>query len=167
VRIFSLTEDNQKNLWIATMGSGLYCMNLVTLQVDHYLAPHGADYGDHANTLHSNWLFSLHAGRDDKLFIGTVDGLGCLDLKTRSFNSAFGVNRLFPGTMVSVINEDQHGTLWVGTSDGLISFDKSSGNYKTYTVDDGLPSNVICAIQEDALNNLWISTNYGISKLSL
>src|SRR5690606_6297766 len=100
-RVFAITEDTNKNLWVATMGSGLYCMNLETGKVEHYIAPQGTNYRDDANTLNSDWLFSLYLTSDDKLFIGTVDGMGCLDLKTRSFNSTFNVNRLLPGTMIN------------------------------------------------------------------
>jgi signal transduction histidine kinase/ligand-binding sensor domain-containing protein/DNA-binding response OmpR family regulator len=166
-RIFSIAEDDHKNLWIATMGSGLYCVNLVTHQTEQYFAPHGANYRDDANTLHSNWIYSIHVGNNDKLYIGTVDGMGCLDLKTRKFNSTFGVNRLFPGTIVNVLYEDNQGILWVGTSEGLTSFTGNLRTSVTYTMKDGLPSNAICAIQEDTLNHLWVSTNYGIARMNL
>jgi signal transduction histidine kinase/ligand-binding sensor domain-containing protein/DNA-binding response OmpR family regulator len=166
-RIFSIAEDDQNNLWVATMGSGLYCINLLSHKVEHYLAPYGANYRDDANTLHSDWIYSIHISNHGKLFIGTVDGMGCLDLKTRSFNSTFGVNRLLAGTIVNVLYADERGTLWIGTSEGLTSCNVNLHELRTYTIDDGLPSNVICAIQQDTLDNLWISTNYGISRMNL
>lgn len=166
-RVFSIVEDNQKNLWIGTLGSGLYCLNLVTQKVEHYLAPYGSDYREETNALNSDWIYSVYVTNNNKLYIGTVDGMGCLDLETRSFISTYGVNRLIPGTIITVIYEDAQGTLWTGTSEGLTSFDQGQREPKKYTIKEGLPSNVICAIQQDTLNNLWISTNYGISKMNL
>lgn len=165
-RVFSIVGDNENNLWVATMGAGLYAMNLVTRKVDHYVTPQGANYRDDANTLHSDWLFSLYRSHDDKLFIGSVDGMGCLDLKTRSFNSMFGVNRMLPGVMVSSFFEDTRDIIWIGTTDGLRSLNTATREFQTYTKREGLPSNMICAIQDDRAGNLWISTNYGISRLN-
>ncbi len=165
-RVFSIVEDNENNLWVATMGAGLYAMNLDTRKVDHYVTPQGANYRDDANTLHSDWLFSLYRSHDDKLFIGSVDGMGCLDLKTRSFNSMFGVNRMLPGLMVSSFLEDARDTIWIGTTDGLRSLNTATRKFQTYTRHEGLPSNMICSIQDDRSGNLWISTNYGISRMN-
>lgn len=166
-RVFAITEDTNKNLWVATMGSGLYCMNLETGKVEHYIAPQGTNYRDDANTLNSDWLFSLYLTSDDKLFIGTVDGMGCLDLKTRSFNSTFNVNRLLPGTMINGFSEDSNHTIWIATTDGLTSLDMSQREFTTYTTRDGLPSNMVYALQEDTMGNMWISTNSGISRMNL
>jgi len=47
----------------------------------------------------------------------------------------------------------------------LVSLDES-GNacFKSYTVQDGLPSDVLLSIQEDKAGNLWLSSENGISK---
>lgn len=166
-KIFGITEDKHKTLWIASMGVGLYSMNLATGDVTHYYAASGVDYRWNANLLLNNWVNCILLTRDEKLYIGTYDGLGCLDLKTKSFTSTYGTNRLLPTLIVHSLYEDAQGTLWIGTSDGLMSMDAGSQQPKIYTIDDGLPSNVIYAIKEDTLNNLWISTNYGISKMSM
>lgn len=165
-RIFSITEDNHKGLWIASLGSGLYRMDLNTHEAEHYNAPNGVEYRTDANILHNNWINCILSTRDEKLYIGTFDGLGCLDLKTRSFTAAYGTNRLLSGNIIQSLYEDSQGTIWIGTSDGLMTLDPNSRQTQIYTMDDGLPSNVICAIREDSLKNLWISTNYGISKMN-
>lgn len=166
-KIFGIMEDKQNNLWIGTMGSGLYCLNPVTRDVTHYYAPNGIDYRYDANMLHNNWINCVVLTSNEKLYIGTFDGLGCLDLKKRNFASTYGTNRLLPGNIVYTVYEDPQGILWIGTSDGLIAMDTASQKTTLYTMDDGLPNNVICAINGDTLNNLWISTNYGISKMNL
>ncbi len=55
--------------------------------------------------------------------------------------------------------------LWIGTLGyGLIRLDKTTGNIRTFTVEDGLPNNTVYGIVPDAKNNLWISTNKGICR---
>ena len=54
--------------------------------------------------------------------------------------------------------------LWIGTTgNGLIRYDKTSGNSHAFTTDDGLANNTIYAIVPDNDHNLWLSSNKGIS----
>ncbi|MHA6247120.1 hybrid sensor histidine kinase/response regulator transcription factor [Pontibacter sp. CAU 1760] len=165
-RIYSLVEDRHKTLWIASMGAGLFSMDLQSHQVTHYDAISGSENKGTENTLHNRWINCLLLTSKDKLYIGTYDGIGCLDLKTKSFVSTHGTNRLLHGSIVYSLYEDPKGNIWVGTSQGLMHLDSKSGKIRPYTMDDGLPSNVISAIKGDDAGNIWISTNYGISKLN-
>lgn len=171
LRVFNVKEDQNKTLWIATMGSGLFALDPRTLKTEHFTALTGKDYRPEADRLHSDWINTLLISRERKLFLGTVDGLGCLDLDTRQFTTIFsGHNRILPGTIVHSLYQDKQGTLWIGTSEGLMSwysnFKDRSEKITKYTVEDGLPSNEIYSIQEDTLGYLWISTNHGISRFN-
>ncbi|RDV17188.1 hybrid sensor histidine kinase/response regulator [Pontibacter diazotrophicus] len=165
-RIYSMVEDRQKTLWIASMGAGLFSMDLGSQEITHYDAVSGSQNTGTENTLHNRWINSLLLTSNDKLYIGTYDGIGCLDLKTKSFVSTHGTNRLLHGYIVYSLYEDTKGDIWIGTSQGLMHLDSKTGKIKPYTMNDGLPSNVICAIKGDDAGNIWISTNYGISKLN-
>lgn len=47
----------------------------------------------------------------------------------------------------------------------LVSISKDGhGEFKSYSVLDGLPSDVLLSIREDSKQNLWISTENGICK---
>ncbi|WP_207431390.1 hybrid sensor histidine kinase/response regulator transcription factor [Sabulibacter ruber] len=165
-RIYSITEDRQKNLWIASMGAGLFSLDLRTQKVTHYDAVPGSPNTGKENHLHNRWINCLLLTSKDRLYIGTYDGIGCLDMKTKSFVSTLGTNRLLHGLIVYSLYEDQKGNIWIGTSQGLKYMDSRTNEIKSYTIEDGLPSNVICAVKGDAAGNLWISTNYGVSKLN-
>ncbi|RNI26835.1 hybrid sensor histidine kinase/response regulator [Rufibacter latericius] len=165
-RIYSITEDRQKTLWIASMGAGLFSLDLRTQKVTHYDAVPGSANTGSENFLHNRWINYLLLTSKDKLYIGTYDGIGCLDLKTKSFTSTHGVNRLLHGLIVYSMYEDPKGNIWIGTSQGLKHLDSKTKKIKSFTMEDGLPSNVICAVKGDESGNLWISTNYGVSKLN-
>jgi signal transduction histidine kinase/ligand-binding sensor domain-containing protein/DNA-binding response OmpR family regulator len=165
-RIYSMVEDRQKTLWIASMGAGLFSMDLQSQEITHYDAVSGSENKGTENTLHNRWINCLLLTSQDKLYIGTYDGIGCLDLKTKSFVSTHGVNRLLHGSIVYSLYEDPKGNIWIGTSQGLMHLDNKTNKIKAYTTEDGLPSNVISAIKGDDAGNIWISTNYGISKLN-
>lgn len=165
-RVYDLVEDSNKTLWIASMGAGLYSMELATQKVTHYSPVPTAEYKSDGNMLHNAWINSLLITSQDKLYIGTYDGLGCLDLKTRNFTSTHGTNRLLRGHIIYALHEDHKGNIWIATSRGLMHLNTQTNSIKAYTTEDGLPSNVICAVKEDKFQNLWISTHYGISKLN-
>jgi ligand-binding sensor domain-containing protein len=67
---------------------------------------------------------------------------------------------------VTALCEDKNGHLWVGTfGGGLLYLDRTTWQFKRYTVNDGLPHNNIAGIENDQKGNLWISTLKGISKM--
>ena len=166
-RVFSITEDQDKNLWIGTMGSGLLKMNLDTKEIARYSSKGNIDYSKTKNIINNMWIDCLLLSSNGKLYIGTYDGLGCLDIKTDDFVSTHGTNKMLPRHIIYALHEDEEGTIWIGTSKGLMYIAPGSNAIHSYTTEDGLPSNVICAIKSDKDNNLWISTNNGISKMDL
>jgi signal transduction histidine kinase/ligand-binding sensor domain-containing protein len=64
---------------------------------------------------------------------------------------------------------DDDGIVWVGTwGGGLSRYDTTTGQIKTYTMADGLPSMGIQYILKDTENNdLWMSTFDGISRFDI
>lgn len=166
-RIFSIVEDDNKNLWIGTMGLGVYRLNLNTLKIKHFDAVSGAEYRDDANILPNAWINALLISRDKKLYIGTVDGLGCYDLEKNDFTSVFGTNKILSRQIISALTEDEQGNIWAGSSEGLLCIERTTHRIKSFTMDHGLPSNVVRAIAKDSSGILWISTSYGISRFNL
>ncbi|MDD4515947.1 two-component regulator propeller domain-containing protein [Massilibacteroides sp.] len=163
-KVYCFAEDSENHLWIGTMGAGLYRMDLKTHKITNYNKTASFDYKGEGSTLDNYYINSLLYSSDNKLYIGTYDGLLCLDLKTDSYISTFGVTQLLRSNVIFGLYEDQQGNIWLGTSEGLRMVDNETHQITTYTIENGLPSNVICAIQGDSLDNLWVSTHYGISR---
>jgi len=159
--IYSLVEDNQKQLWIGTLGAGLYCMDLTT----HKVVNCNSNSKDSNNILRNMCVNSLLIGKNGNLFIGTYDGLYCMDSKTKTYIKKGSQNHTFPHRIIYALHEDKAGNLWIGSSEGLI-YQPKKGKPIIYTTDNNLPSNIISAIQSDKSENLWISTNSGISRFS-
>lgn len=165
--IYSIIEDNHRQLWVSAMGAGLYRINLDTKDVFRCPTPKsGLEYRLKGNMLHNSWINCLLYSCNDKLYIGTYDGLGCLDIPTMSFVSTYKVNRLLQGDVIYALYEDLHQNIWIGTSQGLKQLNHQTQEVKQYTISDGLPSNSISAIEGDLDGNLWISTNLGISRFN-
>jgi signal transduction histidine kinase/ligand-binding sensor domain-containing protein/DNA-binding response OmpR family regulator len=162
--VTAVTEDSNKNIWIGVMGGGLLRWDMLTGKLYPMRTfDKENDYTEKGNVLHNRWVSTLYYSKKNKLYIGTCDGLGCLDLRTMNFVSMYRKNRIFAGKIISIIHEDKVGNLWIGTPDGLIRLNERTGRYKIFTMRDGLPSDAICALQNDNKNGLWVSTDYGLS----
>jgi ligand-binding sensor domain-containing protein/signal transduction histidine kinase len=53
--------------------------------------------------------------------------------------------------------------IFIGTKEGLVSYEIDEQSWEYFTIADGLPSNVIRALALDTLGRLWMSTNQGIA----
>jgi len=68
---------------------------------------------------------------------------------------------------VTTIYEDKNGTIWIGTENGLYSYNKISRQFIQYQADPydpfSLSSNHIYSICEDRFSNIWIGTMNGLN----
>lgn len=165
--ICGISSDKGGNLWVGTMGSGLY-------QFDHngkllYKAPmmKNKQYNPKANVLNNSWISSLQISHDNKLYIGTCYGLGCYDLIKKSYINSFNKNCILLGILINTVFEDSRHIIWIGTTQGLYSYNTTSKKINNYGLKQGLGNNTINAITEDKEGNLWLSTNYGLSKFDI
>jgi pimeloyl-ACP methyl ester carboxylesterase len=81
------------------------------------------------------------------------------------------ITNLPDGTAVNFqsIKEDNDGNIWIGTSNGLLSFFGASSlepsNWILFNTEHGLPSNFINGVAIDKDNSKWLSTAAGIVKV--
>ncbi|MFN2275256.1 MAG: histidine kinase [Anaerolineales bacterium] len=122
-------------LWIATDGGGLYRINRDGEVIDHYL--HSASDAD--SLTHSR-LTSLHMDRQNRLWVGTIEGLNVFDSADRIFLRIRSSNGL-PNDTINCILEDNQGRIWVSTNRGLASISSDLKTFRTYTIHDGIQSN--------------------------
>ena len=62
---------------------------------------------------------------------------------------------------------DSSGYLWIGTNAGLDQYDKRTGRFDHFTVQDGLSGNIVRGIREGEPGILFVSTNKGLSRLDI
>lgn len=72
-------------------------------------------------------------------------------------------NSISDNTILS-ISEDAKGNLWFGTESALNKYNRLTGEFKIYSIEDGLSNNTIYSIIPSN-NKIWISTNSGINCL--
>jgi len=141
--IRDIIEDTNGTLWLATSNYGL-----IHLQ-GNYRDPQKikcTNFSLYNKELLSNTCLCLHSDKHGRLWVGTEGGglylynrhTGHFEEKNRQFN--------IPGDMVGSIEEDDDGSLWMGTNAGLVKLTLPPGEeekavIRVYTVADGLQDN--------------------------
>ncbi len=167
--ISTVVEDSKGNLWIGTQGGGLNKYNPVLNRFTSFFN----DIND-STSLPSNFIFhhnSMLLDNDTLLWIGTNNGLCCLNLKTNKFKR-FALNyQNFPQNTFSdvrIIFDGLNNILWIGTNNGLIKFSKTKGILKVYqhyfNTSNSLSNNIITSIAErNDKKEIWIGTEEGLN----
>lgn len=151
-----MVEDNQRNIWFATLGKGLLRYNKENRKWEQYLHKTG-DSG----TLPSNQINSLCMDKTQQLWVGTDNGLCRYDAATRSFRRI--PLKLPNNTICSIVSEGEN--LWLGTMQGLICYSTATGAHQTFYKSDGLQSDQFnpkaCCLTSDG--ELYMGTINGFN----
>ena len=158
--ITKILIDKEENLWITTT-RGLNKFNKKTKTFNRFLNDINKN-----NSLVNNYINDIIEDRND-LWIGTALGLSKMDKNRNSFINYRPTQKERTFYVRCILNESEN-HLWLGTRyRGLVKFDKRTGDTKSYTIENGLPSNSVVGILKDRSNNLWLSTKNGLVKFNI
>ena len=157
--INALCGDQSGNLWIATNG-GLQVYNPKMNTFSSYTRENGM--------LNTNNITSLFYGKNNKLLIGTAEGLIILNLSNREKTLLTGNSTnlsTFTNNYITQVYEDSRGLIWVGTREGINILNIDNDELSYITEKDGLCNNSVCGIAEDKNHSIWITTSNGVSRV--
>ncbi len=159
-RFFSLLEDNKGNMWLGSIGSGVYLYNGKTIK--NFNTKDG---------LINNEVLSICEDKIGNIWIGVNGGVSCYDGKSfRNFILAndtliedhTGItipNLQRPVHEVNTILEDKSGKIWLGTRDHSFVYDGKQ--FTTLKYNDKPFTNVRCII-EDNKGNILLGGSDGL-----
>lgn len=122
----SITEDAKLNLWVGTDDGGLNCYNKISHRITHY-------FDNEEKKPDIRVLFTDSKGR----FWMGQKGLYLFNETKQQF-SIFTDKAGLSSEFIKGITEDDHGILWISTSNGLTQFNPESKVFKKYNTGDGL-----------------------------
>ncbi len=162
--IWSIREDKNQDMWIATHNGGISKYNRETKIFTHY-----THIDSDSESLSSNIAWSTFEDSKGNFWVGTVSGLNLMDQEKGTFSN-FTVNpkdhKSISNASILSLFEDSKKRLWVGTDAGLNLFHPETKNFTAYTKNNGFIDDGIRNILEDAEGNLWLSTNNGFSSFN-
>jgi ligand-binding sensor domain-containing protein len=107
---------------------------------------------------------SPYVDSDDVVWFGDNDGLCRLNSDGKI--ETFPIKHLLKRFSIGAIIEDEKGIIWIGTIQGLYSFNKQTHIFKRYLFDTGgEEANSITCLIQDRERNIWVgSWGNGIAK---
>lgn len=140
--LYDLVEDSQGNMWIPSIGGGLYKFTGDSL----------INYLDVTGEL----IKSVLVGNNDSLFIGTY-GNGLKVFHSDSIYSSNTIKEGLVGDEIWTLEKDKNGKVWIGTNSGLSILE--NGKFINFTTENGLPDNRIRAIKALDNGEVWVGTD--------
>jgi ligand-binding sensor domain-containing protein/signal transduction histidine kinase/DNA-binding response OmpR family regulator len=165
LNIKALYCDKQGNVWIGTMGDGMFVYDQSTKRLKHFIHNASDRY-----SLNSNFVKTIIADSKQNLWIGTREGLDYFDRKKNVFThfvSSPACNSCLSHNTVSSLVIDRQGDLWIGTHGGglnkLILKNNSYHfqHFRKNNLPDGLSNDFILSLMVDKEGNLWAGTENG------
>lgn len=164
IDITSIYKDKKNNIWISTLGSGLYKLNLKYRIIKNY-----THITDNKFSLSSNEVRSICEDKTGVLWVGTFTGLNKYIEKTDGF-LCFSHDISHPGSIshssVFSLFCDAQGTIWVGTYYGGVNYFNPDINIFNFYYP--IPNNpktlnnaILSKMAEDDKGNLWVGTDGG------
>ena len=162
--VVSITEDHDKNIWIARGPLGVGRFNPSDNKI-RYFTHDDKDPG----SLSGDFILQIHTDKQGNIWVGTLNqGLNLFNPKNNSFyryypkpESAGSLSNM----SVSSIYDDNQGNIWIGTYHGGINlYIAQSDKFKTYRqgIDaTTLSYNDVKSFFEDGKGKLWVGTDGG------
>ena len=161
VSVFGLGCDAYNNVWLATMGNGLLRLSPQG-DIKSYTMQKGADLDRKINSIANDFISKMSISPDGKrVYLATTMGVCCFNVEHDSWTNIFGQNCLLYTTPIRIVKE-YDGRLWIGTNEGLKSYDLKSRKIQSIGIEQGIADNGIASIERDEKGRLWISTDHGL-----
>lgn len=173
--ITAILEDNNGSIWIGTYSQGLFNYNPSTKKILNWKYDPNSKNG-----LCNNYITSLLQDRNGFIWVSTYNGLNRFDPENISngfkvFLSEDSNINTISGNLVwrvsqSILDPD---LLWVGTANGLCSYNINNGIFHRLKIRATMPSqfsNSFSSVVEQNVsgkNVLWASTYGGLFRIDL
>lgn len=156
--IYSIVPfDGEEKLWLGTLG-GLQIFDRANGKIESPVFTAGAEK---FSAMQVRSLL-LSGGR---LWAGGGDGLLVFSCNGSSLSLCEGISapvKMYVQSLLEIPGK----YVFVGTREGLWTYNYADGKWKSYTSSDGLSGNIIDGIVADRYGMIWISTDKGISRFN-
>ncbi len=179
--VYHIMEDNKGNLWFSTKGRGLVKAtpddsSSLGFNFTRYINdPH------HSNSISGNDVYFSFQDTKGRIWVGVLAGGLNLVMEENGetvFKHKYNGLKHYPsyGLYMDVRNmiEDRNGRIWVGTMDGLMSFDSNFKSpdqilfetYRSKSASSNIADNDIYVLYKDSNKDIWVSVfGGGVNKL--
>jgi len=136
IYVYDILEDSEGNIWVATMGNGVFKYDPASKGIKHYTTKL-----EDPSSLSSNSVSSISETANGAVWFSTDRGGICRYNKDKNNFTSFSIADGLPDDVAYKILEDKYKNLWFGTNKGLVRFNPESKDIRVFTQNDGLLGN--------------------------
>lgn len=152
-----IADDGRGRLFVSVYSNGLYIYDTGTAEVK---VVNMSQRGRHGH-LCNDWIRGMAFDRQGMLWMGTSNGVCCMDPNTYTFDN-YGWTTILKNIQANYLCEDENGNIIIGTDNGLYRYDSKANRVGMFPGAERLRDKQICGIVRDAQNDIWVSTTKGI-----
>ncbi|HTQ56094.1 MAG TPA: two-component regulator propeller domain-containing protein [Bryobacteraceae bacterium] len=149
--ITALLQDRDRNLWVGTLGDGLFRINREGVR--HY------SESDGLSGVEVKSLFEDKAGN---LWVGTFGGI---DVFRDTMFTPYGKREGISHDLVWTVMEGRDSSIWVGTQSGGLNRLQDS-KVTVYPTREGFADNTVGAVWEGRDGTVWLGKDSGLSRFT-
>ena len=161
MEVLTTIRDPRGDLWVGTLGTGLFRIDGATGAVTNFRHSPGDD-----SSLSSDIVTRIFFDRSGAMWLATWNGLLRYDEGSGGFTN-FRRDRNAGAEPYFSIVQDADGLLWLGSTSGLFRFDPTSSTFASFTHDandrKSISNNTINTLHIDPDGILWIGTQNGLN----
>lgn len=159
-------EDGNHNLWVGTIGQGLYFYDLSANRSFRYITT------TDPSSIHSNEVNAIVTDADQNIWIGTNSGLSFVARSTISEKMDLKFNNSFPSfedkrisaNVITRLYRDNTDKIWVCGRFDVVTIDRKQKYFNQINfvkIHPQYTTNNLSAIAEDKSGNIWFATDGG------
>ena len=164
-KIFSLLEDQEGMIWIASQNGGIFRFNPKDHSLNQYLVNTMKP-----GSLSDNTVITIFEDREGLLWFGTSKGISLLNKHRFRFALAQYTPQTLEGLTgnnITALYEDRDGIVWIGTDPGgLNTWARKENKWNQINLPENISesfrTNPIQAFCEDHQGNIWIGNHRGL-----
>lgn len=164
VNLKYIYKDSENRIYIASLGNGLYELNIKAKQLIHHpLDKTAIGKSNPAGIVEKNSMRCI-TEVNHKIWCGTDNGILIFDPKTNQYTETihFGLESKYNNRIISFSTVPDSNHVWIGTWSGLVDYSVNTSSY-TFSANDqanptSLSDNKISYLFTDNRKNLWVAT---------
>lgn len=176
--VYHIMEDREGRLWFSTKGKGLVRAIPDPDQPTGYRFSRYLNDPDNENSISHNDVYYSFQDSHGRIWVATFGGgLNLIQeeegrvIFRHKYNSFSGYPEFGQYMEVRNIIEDEKGRIWVGTTDGLLSFDADVDSpaqisFEQYQHDGNISNNDVYNLYKDQSGEIWMSV-FGVGLIRL
>ena len=129
--VYDLLIDDRGLIWITTSNG----VNVFDPETELF-----TNLSSIESSLNSNLIYCINRDYQGNIWLGSLFGLYCVHPENESI-SHFTTRDGLPDNMINGIVEDEMHCLWLSTGKGLCRFNRQTGDFMNFFVEDGIQSN--------------------------